>query len=225
MHVLTNIPIELTLDAVLNRIHMDPGDEDVKTVTQLVDWARSVMSPKAVYDIAFVGEKTADTVEINGVTFSSRVLTVNLEPVHRVFPFIVTCGAELEHAPTITSDPMEWFWADEIKHEVLGRAYQHMQEHLTQTYEPGTLSPMSPGSLQDWPISQQAALFSLFGDTQELIGVTLTDSFLMLPMKSISGVLFASETSYRSCQLCPRDICPNRQAPYDSANWEKYQQA
>ena len=53
------------------------------------------------------------------------------------------------------------------------------------------------------------------------IGVRLTDSFVMLPMKSVSGVYFPTEHTFASCQLCPRDDCPGRSAPYDPKLWKE----
>jgi len=84
---------------------------------------------------------------------------------------------------------------------------------------------MSPGSLADWPITQQTQLFTLLGDVEGAIGVQLTDSFLMVPMKSVSGMHFPTEISFHSCSLCPRKECPGRSAPYDEHLWaEKYAQ-
>jgi hypothetical protein len=74
---------------------------------------------------------------------------------------------------------------------------------------------MSPGSLEDWPITEQPKLFSLFGDTEKSIGVKLTASLLMIPRKSISGILFPSEEGFVSCRLCPRENCPSRKAEFD----------
>jgi hypothetical protein len=74
---------------------------------------------------------------------------------------------------------------------------------------------MSPCSLEDWPITEQAKLFSLFGDTEKAIGVRLTERMLMLPRKSISGILFPSEEEFKACRLCPREKCPSRRAVYD----------
>ena len=89
-------------------------------------------------------------------------------------------------------------------------------------YRPGKMSSMSPGSLQDWPITQQSELFRVLGDVESEIGVRLTESYLMLPMKSVSGLCFPTETSFESCQLCPRDDCPGRAAPYDPTLWKQY---
>ena len=74
---------------------------------------------------------------------------------------------------------------------------------------------MSPGSLADWPINEQKPLFELLGDVEKLVGVNLTDSFLMSPIKTVSGFRFSKESDYVSCQLCPREKCPGRKAPYE----------
>jgi hypothetical protein len=51
--------------------------------------------------------------------------------------------------------------------------------------------------------------------------VTLTDSFLMVPTKSVSGIVFPTEVSFESCRLCPRSDCPGRRAKYDPNLWEQ----
>ena len=76
--------------------------------------------------------------------------------------------------------------------------------------------------MDDWPITQQKELFSLFGDVEELIGVTLTESCLMVPLKSSSGIYFPTEVTFETCQLCPREVCESRRAPYDRALAREY---
>jgi len=87
---------------------------------------------------------------------------------------------------------------------------------------------MNPGSgdVDTWPIEQQTELFALLGGTDEVrkhSGVELTDSFLMIPNKSMSGILFPTETDFRSCQVCHRAACPSRSAPFDKKLWEMMQ--
>ncbi len=87
---------------------------------------------------------------------------------------------------------------------------------------------MAPGAGagDDWPITQQKELFSLFGGrekVEELIGVRLTDSFLMVPIKSVSGIFFPTEIRFESCQICPREQCIGRRAAYDPEVVKKYQ--
>ena len=80
---------------------------------------------------------------------------------------------------------------------------------------------MNPGSLADWPLEEQRHLFRLLGEPRKAIGVELTESFLMVPIKSVSGLRFPSGAHYENCQLCPRDPCPGRRAPYDPDLYER----
>ncbi len=86
------------------------------------------------------------------------------------------------------------------------------REELMKKLHVGEGSPQ-----EDWPIQQQVPLFKLLGETESTVGVKLTDSLLMVPTKSVSGIRFGAETSFESCMLCPRPVCQNRRAPYDAA--------
>ena len=117
--------------------------------------------------------------------------------------------------------PLAGFWAETIKEFSLGSATARFLAHVEKTFQVGASSSMNPGSLPDWPLPQQAPLFQLLGDVAGAIGVTLSDSFVMLPTKSVSGILFPTEHDFASCQLCQREECPNRRAPYDPELFER----
>ena len=51
----------------------------------------------------------------------------------------------------------------------------------------------------------------------------LTDSFLMVPNKTTSGILFPTETDFRSCEVCHRENCPSRHAAFNQALWDRIQ--
>jgi len=116
---------------------------------------------------------------------------------------------------------LQHYWADKIKEMALRSAVEKGIADINKRYDPGKTSYMSPGSIEDWPLSEQEGLFSLLGNPESAIGVELTDSFLMLPPKTVSRIMFATEKAYENCQLCPRDGCPNRRAPYEADLYEK----
>ena len=221
MQILDHIPFHPTPDEVMRHLRVNPDSEDAQRLARLLDQVTAIARPKAVYNICYVRGRTSNTVDIEGILFTSRVLRVNLDQVHRVFPYLATCGRELDDLPGTESDPLSAYWLEEIKVMALGRAMACVREHVAATHAPGKLSAMAPGSLEDWPITQQRPLFSLLGDVESAIGVALTDSFLMLPLKSISGLLFPTETTFESCRLCPRERCEGRRAPYDEHLWQQ----
>jgi len=223
MEILDQVPVDIKAEQVLNILHMEKNSRYSEIVQELIDQVQPVIRPKAIYDVQYVEHIDRETIEIAGVRFTSRILRVNLDDVGRVFPFIATSGVEAESIDISDDDLMGKFIVDTIKEISLGVAAHYLDEHIKNKYKISKMSAMNPGSLEDWPISQQKPLFSIFGDVEELIGVKLTDSFLMIPIKSISGIHFPTEKSFASCQLCQREKCPNRRAKYDPEMMKKYE--
>jgi hypothetical protein len=223
MEILDQVTVDIKAEQVMNILHMDMNSKYSEIVQELIDQVQPVIRPKAIYDVQYVEHVDRETVEVAGVRFTSRILRVNLDDVGRVFPFIATSGTEAESIDIPDDDLMGKFVVDTIKEIALGIVSHHLNEHIRNKYKINKMSAMNPGSLEDWPISQQRPLFSVFGDVEKLIGVKLTDSFLMIPIKSISGVYFPTEKSFASCQLCQREKCPNRRAKYDPEMLKKYE--
>jgi len=225
VEVLGDIPFELELGTLLAKLHLQQGSDDAKEMESLVEAIRTVVKPKAVYKVSYVEQRGEGNVKIDGVMFTSRVLRTNLDKAERVFPFVVTCGREVDELSLSGGDFLKEFWIDQIKEIILGFASRYLNDYLRRKYAMGKTSSMNPGSgdVTVWPIEQQRALFSLFGDVKKLIGVELTDSFLMIPKKSISGVIFPTEIDFRSCQVCHRENCPSRSAPFDKILWQRCQ--
>ena len=222
MKLLDHMPIRVTLDDVLKRLRMPRERSEIGRVGELIDAAQGLINLRAIYDVSYIDHKNEDVVQIGGVRFRSRVLRVNLDRVERVFPYIITIGKALEEKAASLDDIMEQYCLEVIGDVSLGAGRVYLEEHLQETYRPGQLSRMSPGSLEDWPITEQRQLFSLLPDAGGAIQVTLTESLLMVPRKSISGIYFPTEVDFHSCQLCPRANCVGRKAPYDPELEKRY---
>ena len=225
IEALTSIPVDLDTESLLKRVHVKPHSDDASTFEQLVYRARDVAKPKVLLSESFVEARGEDTVRIDGITFTSPMLRANLDKVERVFPFVATCGHEMDEVSLPKDEFLAEFWWDTIKAVVLGCAIRHLQEHLQRRFLVGKSSHMNPGSgdADIWPIQQQSELFALLGDVRNRIGVELTASFLMVPNKSTSGIQFPTETDFRSCQVCRRKNCPSRGAPFDEELWNSIQ--
>ncbi len=219
--ILENIPFQIDVEALKNKLHIKGESNHARELEQLVEEAHSIGKPKALYKVAFIKSKGDNYVVVDGVTLTSRVLRVNLEQTHRVFSFVATCGMELEDWGNQIGDVLHHYWAETIKELALRLAREVMEQYLVEQHRPGSISRMSPGSLADWPIQEQRALFKILGNTEDSIGVRLTESLFMIPTKSVSGILFPTEWGFESCQLCPREQCPGRRAAYDKDLYER----
>jgi len=225
MEVLDNIPVKLDLEVVSKRMRLRSKNEGmIESIRELLELAGSVAKPKAVYEVSYVENKNGDSLEIGGVKFTSRVLRVNLDKVERVFPYVVTCGRELDEVDIPSHEFMKSYLMDQIKETAVVLARQYLEDYLKKQYVLGRMSRIAPGAgaMDDWPITQQKELFSLFGNVEELIGVKLNERCLMIPIKSVSGILFPTEIKFESCQICPREGCQGRRTPYDAEMVKKY---
>jgi len=222
MKVLDNIPFRLNLEEVKRELHLNKKESSSINVQELIKEAESLIIARSIYRVSYIDKKGEDIVRINGVAFSSRVLRVNLEKVERVFPYIITIGKELEDNASQSGDLLKQFYLETLGDMALYSSMQHLEKHLKSQYGLDKLANMNPGSLKDWPITEQKLLFSLFQDMEGQIGVKLTKNMLMIPRKSISGIYFPTEVNFFSCQLCPRERCQARKAPYDKSLREKY---
>jgi hypothetical protein len=191
-------------------------------VREMAEQAQAIARPKAAYRVSRVEHVDEDSVDIDGVRFTSRVLSKCLLMLNRVFPCICTCGREIDGLVVPPDDVMRGYCLETIKTFAVAASIQFIGNHLKQTYATGQLSHMNPGSLADWPLTQQRKLFSLLGDVEKLIGVRLTESSVMYPLKSVSGIIFPTEVRFESCQLCPREKCPGRRMAYSSEMAREY---
>lgn len=220
--VLNNIQCKIDLVKLQEKLHIKENSSYLSEILELAAEAQLIARPKVIFKRSLVEEKGDNFVVIDGIKFSSRILRVNLEDTSMVFPHVVTCGTELEVWSKQFNDYFVSYCVDTIMEMVLNYARQEFVEFLNQELGLGHAANMSPGSLPDWPITEQKPLFDLLGNVEELIGVQLTNSYLLLPIKTVSGIRFPKEGTFESCQLCPREKCPNRKAPYNEEMCQQF---
>jgi hypothetical protein len=213
--ILNEIKFKPSISRVFKKLHVKKGTSHEELVISLVTQAQQTARPKAMYAIAGIDHIDEKSVVLDGIRMESRVMSVNLNGIHRVFPYISSSGRELYDWKQSKQDILEKYFAEEISQMALRTAGDFLLSHLKEKYGVGKTSSMNPGSLKDWPITAQPSLFQLLGNPFDAIGVELHDSMLMIPNQSVSGIRFESDQDFSSCQLCPREVCSHRRAPYD----------
>jgi hypothetical protein len=213
--ILDNIPFNPELSDVFSKIQMPRDSPFSGEIKILLKKAMQVSRPKVLYRMCSLELYEKNIIQIENQCFNSRVLKMNLEKSHRVFPYIITCGMEMAKLSDSIKDPLQNFWIESINELALEAAIKAFNEDVDIRFKPGKTATMSPGSIKDWPLDAQINLFRLFDNTKNLIGVTLTESLLMIPKKSLSGIKFSTDKDYDNCQMCPREDCRNRKKEYD----------
>lgn len=213
----------ITLRSVLDRSSfLDRGglggdEELLAEAGELFERASGVARPKALMIPSPVEVLDGARVLIAGTQFKSSCLAGNLSGLGSVIVYLATCGGELDLLAA-GGDGLRTYWLDLIKELALESVVEEVNRRAAALFGSETVASMNPGSADAdiWPIEQQERLFSVFGDTETKVGVRLTSSMLMIPNKSISGVLFPSRNGWMSCRVCTRRGCIGRRAPYES---------
>lgn len=135
MEVLNNIPVRLDLEAVLERMRVRNRSKDIeKSIQELIEIARPIAKPKAVYEVSFIDNKNEDSVDIGGVRFTSHVLRVNLDKLEVVFPYIVTCGSELEEIKIPAHEILKCYFLDQIKEVIVRSALGYLHDYIIENH-------------------------------------------------------------------------------------------
>jgi len=219
--ILNEIPFKVNLEQLFTRLKMKQDSEYAERVIELAKEAENVGRPKAVFNTTYIEEKGDDYIVVEGVKFASRILRTNIGDAQKVFPFLVTCGAELAEWAKGKEDMLDAFTVDIIQQLACKTAREAVSEEIIKNNGIEHISKMNPGSLADWPLSEQKNLFRLFKGREAQIGVVLTDCYLMVPVKSVSGIWFSKEIRFENCQLCQRPDCPSRVTDYNPCTCDK----
>jgi hypothetical protein len=218
--IIDAISLEMDPEFLCRALFVKPGSDMAARLGDLVAEARDIARPKAAYREIAIQSTTEDGLYIDGIELKSRLLRTNLTSAKTLYAFIATCGTELEAWAKKYTDLLESFWTDTIMNIALGAAIGPLEKQLQPHCQDHFLSSMNPGGLEDWPLTEQRPLFRILGTAPADIGIILTDSCLLLPLKSVSGIYFDSAKDFCNCQLCPREACPGRRVPRISEQQE-----
>jgi len=170
-------------------------------VVKDVEWARG--------SIAFIEDS---------IIFKSQVIAQLLEHCSHVAVFLVTIGKYLEEtALQLAKDGLvlQATVLDAIGSDAVEKVADFVQDRIKEIAEDQglvTSQRFSPGYC-DWNVGQQRMLFyALTGNT---LGIRLTGECLMVPQKSISGIIGIGPSiddveNYNPCKTCTKQDCPGR---------------
>ena len=152
--ILNDLPVTLPIKELAARLRIRDGSPQATELEQMVQEAESIARPKAMCGVAYIEDRGADYLIVDGVRFSSRVLAINLEPVNRVFPYVATCGTELEKWAAGFDDMLYRYWSEAIREAAMRLAFSAAEKHLQSTYGLGETSRMNPGP---WPTGRSSS--------------------------------------------------------------------
>ncbi len=206
--------------SVLERAMGYPAGETPGYITALIGEAYEELMPleeiRAEYlifdDIEI--DTDASTIRIQDVIFNpGRNVSGQIREAEMIALFVCTAGATISDRSRYCppdGDLLRAYIYDVTGTMVVEKAADKMLQELRQTMEAvgcGITNRFSPGYC-GWALTGQLMLFSFFMDNY--CGVMLTESALMKPVKSVSGLTgIGKNVSYHpwECQLCNDKNC------------------
>ncbi len=196
-----------------------------------INWAYDALfrvgKPQALSGLFSVRKIDAEHVKISGGTQKASQITLHtgiktdlLEAAELVFVTVTTLGPELDDlrkeeqrkGRTLRSYTLDN--AGVLALHAVGKSLNNLAEQQAGKRGWGLGYRMSPGSLAGWSIQDQTALCNLL--PIENIGVRLTDSSMLTPLKSVAGMVgmgpsFPSSHVKSGCRWCEhKDTCISR---------------
>ena len=145
-----------------------------------------------------------------------KIIGSQLEGLDTAALFICTLGQSFDewiHSYYKTNDSFSAYIADTIGSELVEMAADQLQSEIAKEaalINWNISNRYSPGYC-GWSVNEQHHLFSFFD--QNKLAVTLTESALMSPVKSISGIIAIGNNIIKKdyyCNMCDQDNCYKR---------------
>lgn len=178
---------------------------------EAIEGVSDLLEPAAVLDVLPVQDFHHDTIELEGgASFEGPLVARALAGAEQVGLAICTIGVRLEEQMQnlFADDPMQALALDGAGVAALGKVSDTAIAEIRGIAEQrglGSGMRAQPGQ-EGWSIRQQKVLFSLL--PAEEIGVRLTDSYLMIPQKSVSFVIGMGPDMRPDAVAC--DFCSKR---------------
>ena len=227
MPILDHWELQLTTDQVLRAQGADPEiilarqPNLVKTTQEAITWGQSLLQPTVLYEKYVVSGLTHERLDLvphdsdhGKYSLSGPLIAQHMARANEIMVMLCTIGSGLDDSVSslFNIDPMLALALDGVGSaavEMLTIKACNYFEREVKNDGLYTTMPLNPGMV-GWPLDiGQQQIFSLL-DGEE-INVSLTDSWMMVPNKSLSLVMgigpnvSAYETSCEYCSL--KGIC------------------
>jgi hypothetical protein len=218
-----NIQINIDKQGLLNRIgygdNYEPSARIASLVDDYIENYHDLIAPLYSYKIRNIISTDGSRVDIGeSIVLKSRKVARLLERCDKVAVFALTIGDYLEDMVAYLAENGLVLQATVLDAIGSGTA-ESLATQVEQSIREDARSEglviswrFSPGYC-DWDVSQQELIFRALGN--DTAGITLNKSMLMVPRKSVSGIIGIGQPgkdieNYNPCLTCLKKDCPGR---------------
>jgi len=224
MEILTDFTLKISESKIYKLHGLKNSREDSprlkEKVAQALNLGSELISPRVLFETFEVDhiDYKEGNIFLVGLTDPIQTMRISqaLKEASKVILFVLTIGEAIENKVASLSKENNQTTAlfldtvGSIAAEGLADLFQERIKKRFQEKGMAISMRFSPGYC-DWPVEGQKLIFSSLNPIQ--IGVTLTESMMMIPRKSISGLIGIGKTKKKfpsPCTLCDLPSCPTR---------------
>jgi len=219
MPVVRDFMLSLELNCVLRGQGIDPAKVEtipkkiLQHTKEMIEEARSLLAPALVYELYPVREMRYNRLVLaNGCTLHTRLMSCLLVSAQELAVLVYTIGPDLERKVSsyfARGDSTKGIVLDGVGTaavEELAQQAHHLIDKIAARRGTKASLSLNPG-IGDWDVTEQKVLFGLV--RTEKIGVQLTNSCIMVPLKSESAIIglgdeVITEAEDSVCNHCPQ---------------------
>ncbi len=191
-----------------------------KKIDKQLAGLEKMMRPKVLYTTKKIRKIEGSTVTLEGdVKLKSAKISKTFKKCDQITFFLATVGEQVDNI--ISSSLKEKKLSDAYIYDAIGSAaveatveeFQNRVESKANEKNRRTTLRFSPGYC-DWKINEQKKVFSVLKN--DLIDVDLSESYLMAPRKTVSGVFgigsseLVDKDETNPCRICGMKTCVAR---------------
>jgi len=225
MHeIVTGFDFQLTAEEILKGQGINPEKASARlfeNASDIIKEAHSLINPAAMYTIVEVTGFEDQTVFYEGGNFEGPLVKKALAGAEQLNIALCTIGIDLETRvqELMSEDPITAVALDGAGIAAVSRVSKTVEDIISKKacdldLELGMRA--QPGQ-EGWSIEQQRLVFSVLPGDE--IGVSLTESCLMIPRKSVSFIIPRGKDLDSS--VLPCDFCSKR----NRCDWKKQKQS
>ena len=204
------------LNALLERLHCEDVESELFIrAIELLEEARPLLKPAFAVRELPVGLANEKGITVGNRFFNSKIVAHKLKNETSAFSYIATCGCKISTFIENTEDALDQYILDQIAYLAYLQAMNQMTLEAENQLGIKRQIRLCPGSIIDWSVGEVKKIFDLMEGLYQHLDVNILSSGLINPLKSTSGLFYASDEEFESCAVCPRAICETRQMTFN----------
>lgn len=192
-------------------------DQTLRLIADSFGRLQSVMSRKSVYRIFDLEQADKENIRFGNLSVKSKNLGKNLQGCDKIVLFGATLGIGVDQLLSRTSktDMAKTVVLQACAAALLEEYCDECQEQIGEELrkEGRFLRPRFSPGYGDFPIECQKQVIQML-DSARRIGLTITESFMMTPSKSVTAVIGAGTVPVlchrQGCEVCEKKNCMYR---------------